>query len=94
MNTAELQVVGASLPESSKVLTPQALAFLSELFSRFEGRREELLAARKVRQQALDRGEPLRFLSETKSIRDAEWKVASIPADLQDRRVEITGPVD
>jgi malate synthase len=76
------------------ILTPEALAFVVELQRRFNPRREELLAARVARQQRLDAGEKPDFLAETKAIRDGDWKIAPLPADLQDRRVEITGPVD
>jgi len=76
------------------VLTEEAVAFLKKLDSEFEGRRQQLLAQRRDRQAKLDRGELPDFLPETASIRKAEWSVASIPADLMDRRVEITGPVD
>lgn len=76
------------------LLTPEALAFLVELHRTFNGRRLELLAERRVRQSAIDRGELPRFLPETKAVREGEWQVAPVPADLQNRRVEITGPVD
>jgi malate synthase len=78
----------------SGVLTPAAVTFLQGLARRFEPRRQELLAARRARQQRLDAGERPDFLPHTKSVRDADWSVASIPMDLEDRRVEITGPVD
>src|SRR5262250_520373 len=78
----------------SRVLTPAALEFIVDLQRRFNWRRLELLAARAGRQKRLDAGEKPDFLPETKSIRESEWTVAPIPADLQDRRVEITGPVD
>jgi len=78
----------------SRVLTPAALEFILDLQRRFNSRRLELLAARAARQKRLDTGEKPDFLPETKSIRASEWTVAPIPADLQDRRVEITGPVD
>lgn len=77
-----------------QVLTPEAVRFLEQLAHRFEPRRLELLRAREDRQARVDLGELPDFLPETQAIRDAEWTVASIPADLQDRRVEITGPVD
>jgi malate synthase len=60
----------------------------------FEQRRQDLLGRRKIVQQDLDHGKMPEFLPETRSIRMAEWRVAPIPRDLQDRRVEITGPVD
>jgi malate synthase len=78
----------------SEILTPEALAFLAELHTRFESRRQERLAARRARQAQFDAGALPDFLPETAHIRDADWRVAAIPADLQDRRVEITGPVD
>src|SRR5580692_3322726 len=78
----------------AEVLTPEALAFLAELHRKFDARRLELLAARQVRQKRFDAGESPDFLAETKSVRDGDWKVAPIPADLLDRRVEITGPTD
>lgn len=77
------------------MLTPEALAFLGQLHVRFAGKRTALLNARKAQQQRLDTDELPDFLPETKDIRfDAQWRVAPIPPDLQDRRVEITGPVD
>src|SRR5262249_32115133 len=78
----------------SHVLTPEALKFVVDLQRRFNARRLELLAARTARQKSLDAGEKPDFLPETTSIRESEWTVAPIPADLLDRRVEITGPVD
>src|SRR5215831_15592592 len=79
---------------AAEVLTPDALAFLAELHRRFDARRLELLGRRRARQQRFDAGESPDFLAETKAVRDGDWKVAPIPADLQDRRVEITGPTD
>jgi len=76
------------------VLTPQAKIFLEKLASRFEARRQELLARRHLVQQEIDKGKMPDFLPETAAVRKADWKVATIPKDLQDRRVEITGPVD
>src|SRR5579864_4025525 len=79
---------------AAEILTPDALAFLAELHRRFNGRRLELLAARQARQARWDAGEAPDFLSETQAVRNGDWRVAPIPADLQDRRVEITGPTD
>jgi malate synthase len=76
------------------VLSPQAISFLTKLAGEFEPRRQELLHRRQLRQKALDAGELPDFLKETAHIREKEWTVAPIPADLLDRRVEITGPVD
>lgn len=78
----------------SEILTPEALNFLGELHRRFEPGRQQRLAARRDRQARFDAGELPDFLAGTKAIRDGDWRVATIPADLQDRRVEITGPVD
>lgn len=78
----------------SELLTPAAHAFLDRLAREFGPRREDLLARRRARQQALDAGWRPDFLAETRSIREEEWRVAPIPSDLRDRRVEITGPVD
>ncbi|MBV9183302.1 MAG: malate synthase A, partial [Acidobacteria bacterium] len=77
-----------------QVLTPEAILFLRKLAGQFEKQRRELLTRRQVRQQQIDGGQLPDFLPETASIREAEWTVAPIPADLLDRRVEITGPVD
>jgi len=77
-----------------EILTPEAITFLGLLHEKFNERRLALLETRKQVQKNIDNGILPDFLSETKSIRDGEWQVASIPADLQDRRVEITGPVD
>lgn len=76
------------------LLTPDALRFLGFLHENFEARRQELLAARTERQELLNQGILPDFLPETKYIREGDWKVAPIPKDLEDRRVEITGPVD
>ena len=78
----------------AEILNGDALAFLAGLHRRFDRRRLELLARRAERQKAFDAGLLPDFLPETKAIRDGDWKVGPIPADLLDRRVEITGPVD
>ena len=78
-----------------RVLTAEARAFIEELTRRFRAPLKELLASRAARQARLDAGtESLDFLKETAEVRAGNWKVAPIPADLLDRRVEITGPVD
>src|SRR5579859_337848 len=87
-------VLGPTTPSSRAVLTPQALSFLTELHQRFNPAREQLLQKRAERQIAIDSGENPDFLTETESIRYAIWQVAPSPADLMDRRVEITGPVE
>src|SRR5690606_26083476 len=76
------------------LLTPPALAFLAGLHGRFDARRRQLLAARRERQAAFDRGGLPDFRADTRAIRDGDWRVAPIPRALLDRRVEITGPVD
>jgi malate synthase len=76
------------------ILTPDARAFLLKLASRFEPRRQELLARRRAVQRDIDNSKFPDFLPETAALREKEWKVAPIPKDLLDRRVEITGPVD
>jgi len=78
----------------SSVLTPEAVEFLTELERRFGPRRRELLAARHARAERLRDGELPDFLPETRAVREGEWRVAPVPDELQDRRVEITGPVD
>jgi malate synthase len=82
------------MPSPDSVLTPDAVDFLTRLQRRFGPRREELLAARHERAQRLRDGELPDFLPETREIREGDWQVAPVPEALQDRRVEITGPVD
>jgi malate synthase len=87
-------ITGAIGPRYDEILTPQALRFLAELHRKFDATRERLLAARAVQQARYDAGERPDFLPETEAVRASDWKIAPIPADLRDRRVEITGPVD
>ncbi|RIK46216.1 MAG: malate synthase A [Chloroflexi bacterium] len=89
-----LTITGPAHPAIAEVLTPEAQQFVATLQRRFNGRRKELLAARVERQAAIDAGETPDFLSATADVRAADWKVAPAPADLNDRRVEITGPVE
>jgi malate synthase len=90
-----VQITADVSPEMAEILTPDALALVATLHREFESRRRELLEARVARAERLDAGELPDFLPETKAIRDdPSWKVAPAPADLQDRRAEITGPVD
>jgi malate synthase len=77
-----------------EILTPEAMDFLAALQREFNPRREALLAKREERKKRLDAGELPDFLPETREIRESDWTVAPIPADLLDRRVEITGPVE
>jgi malate synthase len=88
------QIHGPVDPAHAAILSPEALAFVAALHRRFDARRRELLRAREERQAAIDAGDDLGFLDETREIRSAEWSVASAPGDLLDRRVEITGPCD
>jgi malate synthase len=77
-----------------EILTTEAVAFVAKLEREFRSRRTDCLGLRQERQARLDAGESLDFLSETKRVRKDEWTCAPIPADLRDRRVEITGPTD
>ena len=81
-------------PGQSQLLTVGAISFLRDLHQRFEPRRQALLQARTLRQASFDAGGSPDFRTDTAAIRAADWRVAPIPAALQDRRVEITGPVD
>lgn len=78
--------------EGQKILTPEALAFVAHLERTFGAKRLELLQERNLRQSRIDAGELPSFLSVTARIRSSDWTIVPIPADLQDRRVEITGP--
>jgi malate synthase len=84
----------SSVTGADEVLTQGALDFLAELHERFDGRRLDLLEARAERQDRFDAGELPNFPTETAEIREADWTVGPIPADLLDRRVEITGPTN
>ncbi|HEX2404524.1 MAG TPA: malate synthase A, partial [Acidimicrobiia bacterium] len=77
-----------------RVLSPEAVAFLTDLEQEFGWQRGQLLADRQTRQRSLDGGERPDFLAETREIRETDWAIDPVPADLADRRVEITGPVD
>ena len=89
------KISGHHVPRIEEVLTPDALAFVCNMHRMFEGRRRELLQQGADWQAKIDAGASRGFLPETKRIReDPSWRVADAPADLEDRRVEITGPVD
>jgi len=90
----KVEVLGARSEEFDRILTPEALRFVGKLHQLFNSRRKELLSAREVRQSLLDAGHLPDFLEETKSVRDKDWSISSVPSDLMDRRVEITGPVE
>ncbi|MGH6610063.1 MAG: malate synthase A, partial [Burkholderiaceae bacterium] len=91
---AGLEIRGAMQPGYETVLTPAAMEFVVDLSRRFGARVAALLQARADRQRDLDAGTLPDFLPETRHVRESEWRVTTIPADLQDRRVEITGPTD
>ena len=95
MSFAEgVEITGEIRPAYKKILTPAAVEFVAKLVRKHRKRRNELLELRKERQVAIDAGKLPKFLAETKDIRNGDWQIAGIPADLLDRRVEITGPVD
>src|ERR1700691_394560 len=89
-----VEILDVVTPAYSEILTPEAMQFLAELARRFESTRVERLAARVQVQAAIDGGALPDFPAETADIRAKEWTVAPIPKDLEDRRVEITGPVE
>ena len=95
INTPGVSISGEITPEYEALFTSAAVGFLADLARRFTARRNELLEAREARQAAIDAGQLPDFLPETAAIRDdPSWRVAPVPPDLQDRRVEITGPTD
>src|SRR6267378_2901827 len=89
-----VNILAPASERHAEILSPEALEFYATLHREFNARRLELLRERSRRQEAIDRGQMPNFLAETKSIRDGDWKVSPTPGDLQNRRVEITGPVD
>jgi malate synthase len=89
-----VEIVGPPVPGGERILTAGALEFVAGLARRFGGERDALLARRHERQRAFDAGALPEFLPETAPIRSAQWTVAPAPPDLDDRRVEITGPTD
>ena len=78
----------------NEILTKDALSFIFTLESKFQDQRKKILNKRKSKQVLVDNGTLPNFLDETISIIESDWKISSIPDDLKDRRVEITGPVD
>lgn len=94
VQTNGLEIHGSMEKGFEEILTPEALEFVEQLERHFGPRRKELLEKRAERQLEIDKGVLPDFLPETKHIREGDWKVAPLPQDLQDRRVEITGPVD
>lgn len=91
---AGVQILGKITPEVEQVLTAPALAFVANLHRQFNPTRKALLERRAQRQKEIDAGKLPDFLPETAEVRSGEWRVASAPADLNDRRVEITGPTE
>ena len=89
-----LSLKGAAGSRDGEIFTPEALEFVADLAERFGPRVRGLLAAREARQTRFDAGELPGFRADTRAIRESDWRVGEIPADLLDRRVEITGPVD
>ncbi len=92
--TEAIRITGQQTESQPGVLTPQAVEFLLALHTRFEPVRQSMLEQRKQRQARLDAGEMPTFREDSRAVREASWKVAPIPDDLRDRRVEITGPPD
>jgi len=88
----KIKIVGELTEQAQEILTPEALEFIVTLHEKFNDRRKELLTMREERQKRLDEGEQLQFLQETEQIRKGDWTIAPLPQDLQNRRVEITGP--
>src|ERR1700733_7672932 len=93
-NLQGIQIIGTAGGEQQTILTPEAVEFVARLHREFNPVRVKLLAARADRQAKFDRGDLPDFLPETKAVREGAWNVSPVPADLQDRRVEITGPTD
>ncbi len=89
-----VEVSGRVTPEYAQILTPEAMAFAVKLQRAFGARRDALLAARATRQAEFDAGKLPDFLAETRSVREGDWQCSPVRDDIQDRRVEITGPVD
>ena len=92
--TLSIQITGHTTQNQASILTPQAIDFLTALHRQFEPRRQGLLAARIERQTRVKAGELPDFLPTTANIRESDWTVAPIPACIEDRRVEITGPCE
>ncbi len=89
-----LEITGEVTSDFAEILTPEALKFVMKLHRQFNDRRLVLLQKRVERQAEIDGGNMPDFLSDFKHIKEGDWQVAPIPDDLQDRRVEITGPAE
>ena len=95
IRTPEGLTIAAPVSDAfAEILTPEALTFVGQLSRQFDDRRRELITRRQAVQADIDAGRLPDFLPDTKAVRDGDWQVAPVPADLADRRVEITGPVD
>ncbi|MDP8959226.1 MAG: malate synthase A [Actinomycetota bacterium] len=94
MSPNGIEVAAPIEGRQKEILTDEALQFVEELHRRFDSTRRELLERRAGRQAALHAGEFPDFLTETRWVREGDWQVDPVPADLQDRRVEITGPTE
>ena len=90
-HTNTLEVIGPVSPAYAEILSDDALGFLSALSAEFSPRVTELLELREQRQQEIDNGNMPDFLAATREIRESDWKVTSVPADLQDRRGRVAG---
>ncbi len=92
--TSSCEVIGDIEPGFDEILTPEALSFIDDLTRRFRPAIRAALVKRGTRQALIDQGHFPDFLEETRAVREGDWTVAEVPADLRDRRVEITGPTD
>jgi malate synthase len=93
-NMQGIKISGPIKDQFDQILTPEALDFVMALQRKFGPTREALLQARAERQAAANAGALPDFCPETAHVRSGDWKIAPLPADLQDRRVEITGPTE
>jgi malate synthase len=91
---AGVEILAPVSAEYAEILTPEALEFVVKLDRAFASRRDDILQRRIDRQAEIDAGKMPDFLPETRAVRNRDWTIAPLPPDLQDRRVEITGPVD
>src|SRR6185295_8692052 len=89
-----VEVTGGPVPGADRVVTSESLDLVAKLTRTFRSQLDGLLARRRERQARFDAGELPDFLPETADIRAGDWTVAPAPADLNDRRVEITGPAE
>lgn len=94
MDTTSVKVLGETDQAANEILTDEAKEFLYLLSDKFESQRKYILAERVALQEAMENGQDIDFCEETAEVRSGDWKVAPLPDDLQDRCVEITGPVD